>query len=114
MEGLFTKHLPFSLLAKNLKKRSFEARSINNSWQILGFFDPVLRPPAWQVLLSSWRWSTGSGSGSESSADVQGACRQFFLGNQDPCNSVILDISRIFLSQSGSISSSKFENFLPV
>jgi hypothetical protein len=48
MADLFTKHLPFSLLAKNLKKQSFEARSLNHSWQILGFFDPVLRPPAWQ------------------------------------------------------------------
>ena len=46
--------------------------------------------------------------GSESSADVQGACRDFFLGNQDPCNSVILDISKIFLPQKVSISSSKF------
>ena len=38
----------------------------------------------------------------------------FSLGNQDPCNSVIMDISKIFLSQKGSISSSKFELFLPV
>ena len=29
MEGLCTKHLSFSLLAKNLKKRSFEARSLH-------------------------------------------------------------------------------------
>jgi hypothetical protein len=48
MADFFTKHLPFSLLAKNLKKQSFETRSLNNSWQILGFFDPVLRPSAWQ------------------------------------------------------------------
>jgi hypothetical protein len=26
----FTKHLPFSLLAKNLKKQCFEARSLNH------------------------------------------------------------------------------------
>jgi hypothetical protein len=38
----------------------------------------------------------------------------FSLGNQDPCNSVIMDISKIFLSQKGFISSSKFELFLPV
>ena len=31
MEESFTKHLPFSLLAKNLKKQSFEARSLNHS-----------------------------------------------------------------------------------
>ena len=38
----------------------------------------------------------------------------FSLGNQDPCNSVIMDISKNFLSQKVSISSSKFELFLPV
>jgi hypothetical protein len=48
-------HCSFSLLAKNLKKRSFKARSLNH----FGFFDPdpvllaqlfnpLLRPPAWQ------------------------------------------------------------------
>ena len=31
MDKSFTKHLPFSLLAKNLKKQSFEARSSNHS-----------------------------------------------------------------------------------
>ena len=36
MEGLCTKHLSFSLLAKNLKKRSFEARSDKHSCYILG------------------------------------------------------------------------------
>ena len=36
MEGLCTKHLSFSLLAKNLKKRSFEARSGKHSCYILG------------------------------------------------------------------------------
>jgi hypothetical protein len=44
MADFFTKHLPFSLLAKNLKKRSFQAQSLNHSWQIQGFFDPVFRP----------------------------------------------------------------------
>ena len=48
MEGLCTKHLSFSLLAKNLKKRSFEARSGKHSCYILGNFYPVLHPPAWQ------------------------------------------------------------------
>ena len=48
MEGLCTKHLSFSLLAKNLKKRSFEARSDKHSCYILGYFYPVLHPPAWQ------------------------------------------------------------------
>ena len=32
MADFFTKHLPFWLLAKNLKKQSFGARSINHSW----------------------------------------------------------------------------------
>ena len=36
MEGLCTKHLSFSLLAKNFKKRSFEARSDKHSCYILG------------------------------------------------------------------------------
>ena len=45
MEGLCTKHLSFSLLAKNLKKRSFEARSDKHSCYILGYFYPVLHPP---------------------------------------------------------------------
>ena len=31
MEESFTKHLPFSLLAKNLKKQSFEIQSLNHS-----------------------------------------------------------------------------------
>ena len=31
MEESFTKHLPFSLLAKNFKKQSFEAQSSNHS-----------------------------------------------------------------------------------
>ena len=44
MEGLCTKHLSFSLLAKNLKKRSFEARSDKHSCYILGNFYPVLHP----------------------------------------------------------------------
>ena len=48
MEGLCTKHLSFSLLAKNFKKRSFEARSDKHSCYILGYFYPVLHPPAWQ------------------------------------------------------------------
>ena len=34
----------FWLLAKNLKKRSFEARSDKHSWNILGYFYPVLHP----------------------------------------------------------------------
>ena len=48
-------HCSFSLLAKNLKKQSFKARSLNH----FGFFDPdpvllaqlfnpLLHPPAWQ------------------------------------------------------------------
>ena len=39
----------FWLLAKNLKKQSFEARSDKLSWNILGYFYPVLHPPACQV-----------------------------------------------------------------
>jgi hypothetical protein len=39
---------------------------------------------------------------------------RIFLGDQDPSNLVFLDISKIILSQKGSISSSKFEFFLPV
>ena len=45
MEGLCTKHLSFSLLAKNLKKRSFEARSLHIlgiSWGKISY--PVLHP----------------------------------------------------------------------
>ena len=34
----------FWLLDKNLKKRSFEARSDKDSWNILGYFYPVLHP----------------------------------------------------------------------
>ena len=55
---LSNKHLPFWLLVKNLKKRSFGARSLNQSWQFLGFFDPYLfswscaPPPNWQKHLS--------------------------------------------------------------
>ena len=49
----------FWLLAKNLKKRSFKARSDKDSLNILGYIYPVLHPHACQVLLSSWRWSTG-------------------------------------------------------
>ena len=49
----------FWLLAKNLKKRSFKARSDKDSLKILGYIYHVLHPPAWQVRLSSWRWSTG-------------------------------------------------------
>ena len=40
MDKSLTKHLPFSLLAKNLKKQSFEARSLNHSGS--DQFDPVL------------------------------------------------------------------------
>ena len=40
MEESFTKHLPFSLLAKNLKKQGFEVRSLNHSGK--DQFDPVL------------------------------------------------------------------------
>ena len=38
----------FWLLAKNLKKRSFKARSDKDSLNILGYIYPVLHPPAWQ------------------------------------------------------------------
>ena len=72
----------FSLLTKNFKKQSFEARSDNHSWNILGFFYPVLHP-----LLGKCFCQVGGGAqdkdqqaqGSESSADVQGACRDFFF-----------------------------------
>ena len=40
MDESFTKHLPFSLLTKNLKKQSFEVRSLNHSGK--DQFDPVL------------------------------------------------------------------------
>jgi hypothetical protein len=40
MDESFTKHLPFSLLAKNFKKRSFELRSLNHSGK--DQIDPVL------------------------------------------------------------------------
>ena len=57
MDETFTKHLPFSLLAKNFKKQSFEAWSLKHSGKDqfdpvlakLRFFDPLLRPPAWQA-----------------------------------------------------------------
>ena len=66
----------FSLLAKNLKKRRFEVRSDKHSWIILGFFYHVFYP-----LLGKCFCQVGGGlqdQGSESSADVQGACRDFF------------------------------------
>ena len=40
MEESFTKHLPFLLLAKNLKKQSFEVQSLNHFGK--DQFDPVL------------------------------------------------------------------------
>jgi hypothetical protein len=46
MADFFTKHLPFWLLAKNLKKRSFGARSLDQFWDFLIPIyspDPVLR-----------------------------------------------------------------------
>ena len=73
----------FWLLAKNLKKRSFEARSDTHSWNILEYISyPVLHP-----VLGKCFCQVGGGAqdkdqqaqGSESSADVQGACRDFFF-----------------------------------
>ena len=117
MEESFTKHLQFSLLAKNLKKQSFKARSEKHSWNILGFFYLVLHPlmaSAFVKLEVEHRIRISKLKDQNHLQMYRGHAGIFSLGNQDPCNSVIMDISKIFLSQKGSISSSKFELFLPV
>ena len=84
----------FSLLAKNLKKRRFEARSDKHSWIILGFFYHVFYP-----LLGKCFCQVGA-QDKDQQARIRIICRctggmqGFFLGNQDPCNSVTLDISK--------------------
>ena len=118
MEGLCTKHLSFSLLAKNLKKRSFEARSLHIlglSWdKFLILCSTPYLANAFVKLEVEHRIRISKLKDQNHLQMYRGHAGIFSLGNQDPCNSVIMDISKIFLSQKGSISSSKFELFLPV
>ena len=118
MEGLCTKHLSFSLLAKNLKKRSFEARSLHIlsiSWdKFLILCSTPYLANAFVKLEVEHRIRISKLKDQNHLQMYRGHAGIFSLGNQDPCNSVIMDISKIFLSQKGSISSLKFELFLPV
>ena len=107
----------FWLLAKNLKKRSFEARSDTHSWSWDTFLILCSTPylaNAFVKLEVEHRIRISKLKDQNHLQMYRGHAGIFPLGNQDPCNSVIMDISKIFLSQKGSISSSKFELFLPV
>ena len=108
----------FWLLAKNLKKRSFEARSLHIlsiSWdKFLILCSTPYLANAFVKLEVEHRIRISKLKDQNHLQMYRGHAGIFSLGNQDPCNSVIMDISKIFLSQKGSISSSKFELFLPV
>ena len=108
----------FWLLAKNLKKRSFEARSLHIlsiSWdKFLILCSTPYLANAFVKLEVEHRIRISKLKDQNHLQMYRGHAGIFPLGNQDPCNSVIMDISKIFLSQKGSISSSKFELFLPV
>ena len=62
MEDSFTKHLPFWLLAKNLKKQSFEAWSSNHFGIFWSWSCALCQAGGWSKGLKSWARSTGSGS----------------------------------------------------
>ena len=71
MDESFTKHLPFLLLAKNLKKTKIWRAILKSFWDFLickwslNNFDPVLFPLAsafaWTYLqLPLWQWGAGN------------------------------------------------------
>ena len=62
MEDSFTKHLPFWLLAKKLKKRSFEAWSSNHFGIFWSWSCALCQAGGRSKGLKSWARSTGSGS----------------------------------------------------
>ena len=91
----------FWLLAKNLKKRNFEARSLHIlglSWdKFLILCSTPYLANAFVKLEVEHRIRISKLKDQNHLQMYRGHAGIFSLGNQDPCNSVIMDISKILL-----------------